>query len=192
MRSKLVFGIAMSLIVMAAPAHAVPPPVPVFMSETTHCFMTVGNDGVVVLDQAASYRNSDADSHRVQQQQGFWNFRVPGDTDVNRKMRSAGKFNQRCDSEPYDADDMIKVPMRVRRVSGVTFRLTWALGSAPDGWRYSVRYRIGSGDHTKLRSGTATRSTSFVATDGQTYHFQAKSIRRGRSSGWSPVKTFTA
>ena len=174
------------------PGAAIAEPVRVFISETTHCFMTVSNSGNLELDQSLLLMNADADPHRINQRQGFWNVRVPGDTNRKLKMRAAGRFDQRCDSEPYDPDDTVRVPMKIGRVSGTTFKLRWALDSAPSGWRFAVRYKVGSGDLVTFKGRTALRSASFVAEAGKTYRFQAKAIRFGKSSGWSPLKGFTA
>ena len=190
---KLLFGcIASGLLLTAAPAGAIPPP-----GETVYVSAGSGScsvDGVkVVLQQDVIWRRyfTTSGTHKVQQKQGFWSFNVGGG-EVEKTMQSAGTFQQRCDSSAYSLDQAIRVPPKAGRLSGNTFRITWATSKAPGTQRYSVRYRIGSGSYRAWKSGTSSRSATFAAKDGKTYFFQAKSIRSGKATDWSPDKKFTA
>jgi hypothetical protein len=191
-------AIAWSLLLTAPPAGAAPPPRPdltLYVTAATFtddCYV----DGIkTVLGQGIRWEHGFTEGtsgeYDIRQEQGFWSFGVGNGDWVRRSMDYAGSFPQRCDAGPYAADQTVKVPPKVSRISGTTFKVRWAVADAPDAFRYTVRYRIGSGSYKVWKRGTRALAARFNARNNRTYHLQARTIKAGKASDWSPEKRFT-
>lgn len=125
---------------------------------------------------------------RIRQREGFWSFRVPADGDRHRTMHSSGTFFESCDGGRHEAGVRVRV-QAPGRASGTSFQVRWADGAAGDSIRYAVHYKIGqSGRFRQWKSRTSARSDTFEGRHDRTYFFQARSIRNGERTGWSPNK----
>ena len=102
-------------------------------------------------------------------------------------MSSAGTFEQRCDT----SKDWRRLPVKVQAPGSPptnSFLVTWATSAAPDAYRYTVSYRIGTEDWSTWKTGTPARSATFAGSSGTTYTFRAKTVNAAGSTGWSPTK----
>jgi hypothetical protein len=193
LKKLIVSAIAAGIVLAASPAGAIPPPgITLYVDRvSTGC---VVDGGKAVLEQQVYWQrgfSTSSGNYVVQQKQGLWKFTV-GSGDVERVMNSAGTFRQRCGTGTYETDQSVKVPVKAGRVSGSTFKILWATAKAAGTLKYSVRYRIGSGSYRMWKKGVSIRSANFTARSGKTYFFQARTIKSGDASDWSPDKKFTA
>lgn len=114
---------------------------------------------------------------------------------------SSGSFHYYCEIHGFPSggmDGVVKVPVRVVKTSATTLKVAWATSSTNTGSRFDVDYRIGSGKWKSWKRGVSKLAASFGVTarpvavrPGVRYSFRARSLRAGRSSGWSPVRSIT-
>ncbi len=192
MRKPASVAILAALFLSPATALAGPPPPPALVSimNTNKCFF-LGPNGNVAIGQGVQWSNTDNDkAHKVTEREAFWTFTVPKGGDVERIMHAAGSFVDRCDTEAFQTDSPVRVPVKApSSTSSTKFTVTWADSSAPSTLKYNVRFAVGtSKTFHRWKSGTTARSAVFTGKANTTYTIEAASIKAGKTTDWSPPK----
>ena len=114
-----------------------------------------------------------------------------------RRVFSAGTFHYFCEQHGFrrgGMDGTVYVPVELADAPiGPEFTVTWATSASNTGSKFTIQYRIGSGEWETWKSSTQARKAPFdLAEIGTRYSFRAKSIRGDDESKWSPIASITA
>jgi plastocyanin len=116
-----------------------------------------------------------------------------------RRRFSAGGFPYKCDLHGRQVmGGVVNVPVAIGRApAGLNFGVRWATGRTNTGTRFDVQFRVGSGKwrawwtNTKTKAGVFGRGGRPVkVTNAKRYSFRARSQKKRSESKWSPVKSF--
>lgn len=114
-----------------------------------------------------------------------------------RRVFSAGTFHYFCEQHGFrrgGMDGTVYVPVALAdEPIGPEFTVTWATSASNTGSKFTIQYRIGSGEWKTWKSSTRARKATFdLAEIGKRYSFRAKSIRGDDESKWSPIASIAA
>lgn len=114
-----------------------------------------------------------------------------------RRVFSAGTFHYFCEQHGFrrgGMDGTVYVPVALADDPiGPEFTVTWATSTSNTGSKFTIQYRVGSGEWKAWKSSTRARNATFdLAEIGKRYSFRAKSIRGDDESKWSPIASIAA
>jgi plastocyanin len=141
-------------------------------------------------------------SHNVREDRKIFRSGAPTPNAIQYSRRfSAGTFHYYCEIHGFSSGGMaglIKVPVRIADLGEGGLSIGWATAQTNTGSRFDVDFRVGAGSWRPWKRNASAKSATFGASGepvrlepGVRYSFRARSLRDGRASRWSPVRSFT-
>jgi len=129
--------------------------------------------------------------HTTTSDQGFWNSgNKSAGTSYSRTFPDAGTYPYHCTLHP-DMHGKVLGRMRFSGTSSQGYTVRWSSRtSTPSTVRFDVQYkRVGVTSWSNLRTGTASRTTTFNPSGAHSYYLRARTHSGTHTSSWSPSIT---
>ncbi len=119
----------------------------------------------------------------------------PGGPSFSYRFLAAGRYPYTCTVHPVEMNGYVEVPVRVWPENGRvgrSFRVRWAVGTAPEGQRYDVQIEPPGGTWTSWMEAVTASSATFEPDLEGRFRFRAR-LREteGAATGWSRRVTLT-